>query len=96
MQSINNKSVSIFSEVQLRLYGDEAILFHAGTGDTLLLHPHAVSLIQLLKKTDSPVIVDDAIHAVAEAQDFELDEHFSKHILSLVHELARQEVITIS
>ncbi|MBR9910173.1 MAG: hypothetical protein GYB33_07460 [Gammaproteobacteria bacterium] len=93
MQSLAKKSVNLCPGIHLTTFGKETILFHEGTGDTVLLHPYAASLVYLLQASNAAVAVGDLIRSLASEQDFDLDDEFSSHATSLLMELLRQDVI---
>lgn len=94
MHSDTPHSVNIYPGIQLKSFGTETILYHPGTGDTILLHPHAAILIQLLQAAaPSALPVRDLIHKLAEREAFELDNELSDHVLSLLGKLYQQEIV---
>ena len=96
MQSVQSKHISAYPHLKLKTYGKETLLFHCGTGETILLHPHVAPLISLLKRCPNPVIVSGLIEQLAEIEGFEIDDDFSIHVVSLVNELIRREVLFLS
>lgn len=95
MQSIKEKTIFLNPGVQLKFYGAEAVLFHAGTGDTILLNADAASLVQILLDAKLAVSVNVVVERLAHELRLEPDEDFSADVESLLAGFLVQEVIAL-
>lgn len=95
MQSIKHKVVTLYPGIQLKHYGTQSILFHAGTGDTILLNTHATALVKRLQTFASPVLVAELIDTLVLDQSGEPDSAGSDEIESMLAGLFSQEVVNL-
>lgn len=83
--------ISENSEIILKSFGNETLLFHPASGDTLLLSPTAVPLIQCLR--DGPVEKQKLFEKVAEKLDFDIDESFLSHMDEVLSGLIKRDIV---
>ena len=77
--------------LKLRSFGNETLLFHAASGNTLLLNPIAVELIEILLQATRGK--ETLLEILSERLDYVLDEDFKAHVDSVLSELIKQEII---
>lgn len=91
---IENSSVLyIPSECKLTLktFGNETLLFHFLSGDTLLLSPTAVPIIVRLQ--GGSLEKQSLFEHVAEELNYELDESFIVHLEDVLSELMKRDIV---
>lgn len=75
----------------LKSYGNETLLFHSASGDTLLLNPTAVPIISRLQQG---ALEKDVLFAhVAEELDYELDDCLSDHLEEVLSGLLKRDIV---
>ena len=72
-------------------WGEEWLLYHGGSGDTHLLEPLAVEVLQALQH--APNTAAGLVEALAQEADEETRHHLSDYLDSLIATLGRLGVI---
>ena len=67
------------------------LLFHIASGDTLLLAPTAVPLIERLRK--GPLDKNQLFEHVAEMLNFEIDESYLNHMDEVLSGLISRDIV---
>ena len=78
-------------EIILKSFGNETLLFHSGSGDTLLLSPTAVPLIQRLQ--EGALEKQSLFEYVAEKLNYEVDESFLSHMEEVLSGLMKRDIV---
>ncbi|MCB1664106.1 MAG: hypothetical protein H6995_05575 [Pseudomonadales bacterium] len=79
------------TELILKSFGNETLLFHTASGDTLLLNPTAVPLIQNL--LERPLEKQFLFEHVAEVLNYEVDESYLSHMELVLAELIKRDIV---
>lgn len=83
--------ISTESGVKLKSFGNETLLFHSASGDTLLLSPVAVPMIQHLQ--EGPVEKEDLFNYLADTLNYELDGSFVMHMEEILLGLFERDIV---
>jgi len=83
--------ISADAELLLRSFGNETLLFHSASGDTLLLSPTAVPLVTRLQQ--GPLEKQVLFEYVAEELNFELDKSFISHMDGVLSGLMKRDIV---
>ncbi|MEZ5524672.1 MAG: HPr-rel-A system PqqD family peptide chaperone [Pseudomonadales bacterium] len=75
----------------LKSYGNETLLYHPASGDTLLLSPSAVPVITRLQ--EGPLEKERLIEHVAEVLNYEVDESFLAHMEEVLSGLVKRDIV---
>ena len=75
----------------LKSFGNETLLFHSASGDTLLLSPSAVPLVTRLQQ--GPLEQQVLFEYVAQALNYEVDESFLGHIEGVLAGLMERDIV---
>lgn len=78
-------------ELILKSYGNETLLFHSASGDTLLLGPTAVPLVQRLRQ--GPLDKQPLFDHVAEELNYEVDDEFISHMEEVLSGLMKRDIV---
>jgi PqqD family protein of HPr-rel-A system len=78
-------------ELILKSFGNETLLFHSASGDTLLLGPTAVPLVNRLK--DGPLEQQALFEYVADELNYEVDEDFLNHMEEVLSGLIKRDIV---
>jgi len=79
------------SELILRSFGKETLLFHSASGDTLLLNSSAVPLINRLR--EGAIGKQSLFELVADDLNFEVDESFLTHMEEVLSGLMKRDIV---
>jgi PqqD family protein of HPr-rel-A system len=83
--------LSATGELQWVQWGDECVLYHEGSGDTHLLEPFVMEVLQALHR--APATVSTIVEVLAREGGEETRHQMSNHIDSLFSTLHRLGVI---
>jgi len=93
VMATNILHISADSELLLRSFGNETLLFHSASGDTLLLSPIAVPLVTRLQQ--GPLEKQALFEFVAEELNFELEKSFISHMERVLSGLVKRDIVAI-
>lgn len=73
------------TELLLRIWGDEAVVFDAYSGNTYLVDQVAVSVLKYLE--NNAQAQDEIVGFCADNLGYELDSDFTSHVVSVLNHL---------
>lgn len=79
--------------LKLVTFGNETLLFHSVTGDTLLISPAAEPLIKRLLQ--GALQKDTLFQHVADELNFEVDESFLSYMDEVLSDLVNRDIVAI-
>lgn len=83
--------ISSGSDLILKSFGNETLLFHSASGDTLLLSPAAVPLVARLQQ--GPLEQQALFEHVAVELNYEVDEDFLSHMEEVLSGLMKRDIV---
>ena len=75
----------------LKSFGNETLLFHSASGDTLLLSPSAAPLVTRLQQ--GPLEQQVLFEYVAQELNYEVDESFLGHMDEVLSGLMKRDIV---
>lgn len=84
-------SIPANAELILKSFGNETLLYHSASGDTLLLSSTAVPLVARLQQ--GPLEKQALFEYAAEELNFELDESFISHMDEVLSGLMKRDIV---
>lgn len=89
MASTNNRKwrIPVGVELHSRCWGDECVIYNAGSGDTHLLDATAARLLLLLQ--NESITCSDLVARLAVSSQFENDAELAAYSVDTLSELAR-------
>ena len=93
MEALNHSvlHLSADSELILKSFGNETLLFHPASGDTLLLNPSAVPLIHYLR--EGAIDKQSLFERVADDLNYEVDVDFLNHMEEILSDLMKRDIV---
>jgi hypothetical protein len=93
MEALNHTVVHLtaYSELILKSFGKETLLFHSASGDTLLLNPSAVPMINYLREGARDK--QSLFELVASDLNYEVDVNFLNHMEEVLSGLIKRDIV---
>ncbi|MET0106703.1 MAG: HPr-rel-A system PqqD family peptide chaperone [Sedimenticola sp.] len=83
--------LSSYTRLEFSRYDDEVVVFDTGSGNTHVVDPVAADL--LLTLSDKPHTKKELSNQIVTSFEFEQDSSIEKYVDSLLHSLAKQNII---